>query len=103
LTGHRARGCRPHSSAAPCAPLPSGGVRTATVIAATVVRAAPTGFGPDGVIALVEVDGVRELHRLPPAPMGAAPAPAPGDVIRVGRADPRFSSPAAVAAAPATD
>jgi hypothetical protein len=67
-------------------------VTTATVIAATVIRAAPEGFEPGAVIALVEVDGVRELHRLDLE----REAPPPGTVVLVGRSDQDFSSARAV-------
>jgi uncharacterized OB-fold protein len=67
-------------------------MRTGTVIAATLIRAAPAGFEPGYVVALIDTDGARELHRLD----GSHGAPAPGTVVSLGRAQPRFSSAAAV-------
>jgi hypothetical protein len=68
-------------------------MRSGIVVAATVIRAAPAGFEAGYVIALVDVAGARELHRLDEH---VSEAPAPGTVVSVGRADPRFSSTAAL-------
>jgi uncharacterized OB-fold protein len=72
-------------------------VRTGTVIAATAIRAAPDGFEPGYVIALVDVGGCRELRRLD----DVTEPPLAGSIVRLGRGDRQVSSGSVVSGADA--
>jgi uncharacterized OB-fold protein len=72
------------------APPPGHGV----VLAVTTIRVAPAGREPGYVVALVVTEGGRALVCLD------GPAPAPGAVVALGRADARSWSGPDVAAAP---
>jgi hypothetical protein len=65
---------------------------TGTVIAATLIRTAPTGFEPGYAVALVDVAGHRELHRLD----DVTEPPPVGSIVPLGRRDAVSSSHVAV-------
>jgi len=65
---------------------------TGTVIAATVIRTAPAGWDPGYVVALVDVAGRRELHRLD----DVSEPPSTGSIVQLGRCAAPLSSDVAV-------